>query len=102
MVTLTDPRDVGVVVSALCDHDGRASGRLTLEEAGIRRDIVCECGQVLAFLGRQDYNLGGRTAPRRRPTGARWRRSTAQAAGAFRRSIGRNGLHRRQWSGRAL
>jgi hypothetical protein len=102
MVTLADASDVGVVAPALCNHDGRASGRLTFEEGGIRREIVCECGQVLAFLGRQDYNLGGRTAPRRRPTGARWTRSTAQAARAFRRSIARNGLHRRRSSGRAL
>jgi hypothetical protein len=102
MVTLADPSDVAVVAPALCDHDGRASGRLTLEEAGIRREIVCECGQVLAFLGRQDYNLGGRTAPRGRPTAARWRRSTVQAARAFRRSIARNGAHRRRWSGRGV
>jgi hypothetical protein len=101
MVTLADPSDVVVVAPALCGHDGRASGRLTFEEATIRREIVCECGQVLAFLGRQDYNLGGRAAPRRRPTGGRWRRSTAQAARAFRRSIGRNGLHRRRRSRRA-
>ena len=102
MVTLANPEDVGVVAPTVCDHNGRASGRLTLEDGSIRHDIVCECGQVLAFLGHEDYNLGGRTASRRRPTGARWRRSTAQAARAFRRSIGRNGLHQRRSSGRAV
>jgi hypothetical protein len=102
MENLADPRDVGVIAPALCDHDGRGSGRLTLEEAGIRREIVCECGQVLAFLGREDYNLGGWTAPRRRPKGAHWRRSTAQAARAFRRSIGRNAPHRRRGSSRGV
>jgi hypothetical protein len=96
MVTLADPRDVTVVASALCDHDGRASGRLTLADGGIRGEIVCECGQVLALLGCEDYNLGAGTAPHSPPTGAGWRRSTAQAARAFRRSIGRRGLHRRR------
>jgi hypothetical protein len=102
MVTLADPTDVGVVAPALCDHDGRASGRLTLEDGGVRREIVCECGQVLALLGRQDYNLGGRTAPRGRPTGAHWRRSTAQAARAFGRSLGRNGPQLRRRSDRSV
>jgi hypothetical protein len=101
MVALTNLRDVGVVAATVCDHNGRASGRLTLEEASIRREIVCECGQVLAFLGHEDYNLGRRAAPRRRPTGARLRRSTAQAARAFGRSLGRNGVHRRRSGGRA-
>jgi hypothetical protein len=102
MVTLADPRDVAVGAPALCDHDGRASGRLTFEDGDIRREIVCECGQVLALLGRQEYHLGGEAAPRRRPTGLRWRRSTAQAARVFRRSIARNGLRRRGWSDRAV
>jgi hypothetical protein len=99
MVTVVDPRDAGVVEAALCDHDGRASGRLTFEDGAIRREIVCECGQMLAFLGRQDYDLGGRTAPHGRPTGERWRQSTAQAARAFRRSIAGK-AYRRRWSGR--
>ncbi|HEV2922834.1 MAG TPA: hypothetical protein VGW98_02285 [Solirubrobacteraceae bacterium] len=89
MVTPANPEDVGVVTPPVCDHNGRASGRLTLEEASVRCEIVCECGQMLAFLGHEDYNLGRRTAPRRRPTGARLRRSTTQAARAFGRSIGR-------------
>jgi hypothetical protein len=101
MVTLANSGDVGVVAPTVCDHNGSASGRLTLEEASVRCEIVCECGQVLAFLGHEDYHLGRRTAPRRRPTGARFRRSTAQAARAFGRSIGRNGVLRRRSSGRA-
>jgi hypothetical protein len=102
MVTRADPSDVGVDAAALCDHDGRASGRLMLEDGGVRCEIICECGQVLTFLGREDYNLAGRAAPRRRVTGGRWRRSTAVAARAFRRSVARNGLHRRRSSARAL
>jgi hypothetical protein len=102
MVTLANPRDVAVVAPALCDHDGRASGRLTLEKGGIRREIVCECGQVLVLLGRQEYHLGGMTAPGHGPTEGRWRRSTAQAARAFRRSIATNGWHRRQRGDPAL
>jgi hypothetical protein len=102
MVTLADPSDVGLGAPALCDHDGRASGRLTLEEGGMRSEIVCECGQLLAFLGREAYNLGGPSAPRRRQSGVRLRRSTAQAARAFRRSIGRDRPHPRRWSGRAI
>jgi hypothetical protein len=96
MVTLADPGDVAVVAPALCDHDGRASGRLTLADGGIRGEIVCECGQVLALVGCEDYNLGAGTALHSRPKGARWRRSTARAARAFRRSIGAHGPHRRR------
>jgi hypothetical protein len=96
MVTLANRGDLGVAASALCDHDGRASGRLTLADGGIRAEIVCECGRVLAFLGCEDYNLAAGTAPHGQPTSARWRRSTAQAARAFRRSVGRRGLHRRR------
>src|ERR1700730_13294081 len=96
MVTLANPEDVSVVAPTVCDHNGRASGRLTLEEASVCCEIVCEGGQVVALLGPEHYTPGRRTAPRRRPTGARLRRSTAQAARAFGRSIGRNGVHRRR------
>jgi len=46
----------------LCDHDGRASGRLVLEEGYFRREVVCECGWVLIFLGREDYRVDARPA----------------------------------------
>jgi len=63
-------------VTSRCDHDGKASGRLVLERDGIRREILCECGQVLVLLGRQEYefDVGG---ARRRPSWRRWRQSRA-------------------------
>src|SRR2546421_12674871 len=42
----------------LCDHDGKASGRLVLEDGGIRVEVVCSCGRVIAFLGRLEYRRG--------------------------------------------
>jgi hypothetical protein len=65
----------------LCDHDGKASGRLVLEDGGIRLEVVCSCGRMVAFLGRIEYR-GGRgrgrgRARRRRTSNRRWRRSRA-------------------------
>jgi hypothetical protein len=63
--------------AAVCDHDGKASGRLVLERGAVRHEIVCDCGQVLAVLGRQDYRLGGHGAHARGAARERWRRSRA-------------------------
>jgi hypothetical protein len=70
-----------------CDHDGKANGRLVLEHGALRREIICDCGQVLALLGRQEYHVGD-VADARASAGARWRRSRAfiTAFGARRRS----------------
>jgi len=62
-------------IRRLCDHDGKASGRLVLEGDGIRREIVCECGQVMVFLGRQEYQLDVGAARRLTPSWGHWRRS---------------------------
>jgi hypothetical protein len=59
-----------------CDHDGKASGRLVLEDGSVRLEIVCECGAMIASLGRQEYR-SGEAAPRRRMSRRRWRRSRA-------------------------
>jgi hypothetical protein len=40
-----------------CDHDGRASGRLVLEAGGLRSEIVCDCGAVLAVLAHEGYEV---------------------------------------------
>jgi hypothetical protein len=61
----------------LCDHYGKASGRLVLEDGGIRLEVVCSCGQVIAFLGRLEYRHGRGRARRRRTSHRRWRRSRA-------------------------
>jgi hypothetical protein len=60
-----------------CDHDGKASGRLVLEDGRIRREIVCECGEVLMILGRQSYNVASCDAARRGASRQRWMRSRA-------------------------
>jgi hypothetical protein len=56
-----------VAPPASCDHDGKASGRLVLEDGRVRREVVCECGQVVMLLGRQEYRfngwLGGASSP---------------------------------------
>lgn len=57
----------------VCDHDGKASGRLVLETGGVRREIVCECGHVIRRLGSQRYEVDVGAA-RQRPSRARWRR----------------------------
>jgi hypothetical protein len=39
-----------------CDHDGRATGRLVIDGATVRREIACErCGRTLYVLGREPY-----------------------------------------------
>lgn len=53
------------VIRASCDHDGKASGRLVLEGDSIRREIVCDCGQVMVFLGREEFQLDAVSLARR-------------------------------------
>jgi hypothetical protein len=65
------------VLHELCDHDGKASGRLVLEDGGIRLEVVCSCGRMVAFLGRIEYRGGRGHARRRRTSHRRWRRSRA-------------------------
>ena len=60
-----------------CDHDARASGRLVLEEGGVRQEIICDCGLVLLHLGRQAYHLDPWAARHRRAARERWRVSRA-------------------------
>jgi hypothetical protein len=43
----------------------------------IRREIVCECGHVIAFLGRQEYRFNRQAARDRRSSRERWHRSRA-------------------------
>jgi hypothetical protein len=69
----------------LCDHDGKASGRLVLEGGGISREIVCECGQVIALLGRDEYDLSRLSSRRGRTSRRRWRRSRSMHFSARRR-----------------
>jgi hypothetical protein len=71
-----DIRLADTAAVASCDHDGKANGRLVLERDALRREIVCDCGQLLAVLGRQEYHAGGHVGHLR---GARdrWRRSRA-------------------------
>jgi hypothetical protein len=45
------------VIRSSCHHDGKASGRLALEPAGFRGEIVCDCGEVLTVLGHEEYEL---------------------------------------------
>ena len=70
--SFVDTRPV-TFVSNQCDHDAKASGRLVLEEGGIRHEIVCECGRVLIFLGREAYHLDPWAARHRRAARERWR-----------------------------
>jgi hypothetical protein len=74
--SLVDTRPV-TFASEKCDHDAKASGRLVLEEGGIRQEIVCECGRVLSLLGREAYHLDPWAARHRRATRERWRVSRA-------------------------
>jgi hypothetical protein len=46
-----------------------------LENGGVRREVICECGQVIMFLGRQEYRFNGWAARHRLPSRERWRRS---------------------------
>ncbi|HEV7584559.1 MAG TPA: hypothetical protein VGO14_02145 [Solirubrobacteraceae bacterium] len=90
MAARPDIGPVDAASRASCDHDAKASGRLVLERGGIRREIVCECGEVLAVLGRQSYNLS-RSSPGPRGRGpGRWRRSRAllNTVGRRRRDAG--------------
>jgi hypothetical protein len=48
-----------------------------LEDGGIRREVVCECGQVMMSLGRQQYHVNAWAARERRSSRERWRRSRA-------------------------
>jgi hypothetical protein len=59
MATLVDTRQDTLVPANACDHDGKGSGRLVVEEGGLRREIVCECGKVMIVLGRQEYRTVG-------------------------------------------
>jgi hypothetical protein len=77
-MTHTEGRTIALV-SYVCDHDGKASGRLVLDGDGVRHEIVCECGQLIRLLERQDYQLDV-SAARRRPGPARWRRSRLMLA----------------------
>jgi hypothetical protein len=80
--------DIGhAQAAAPCDHDAKANGRLVLERGAVRREIVCDCGQVIAVLGREEYQMGGHAADVRGATRERWRRSRA-----FLTSVG--GRHR--------
>jgi hypothetical protein len=65
------------LVANPCDHDGKASGRLVLEEGGVRREIVCGCGRVMIVLGRDAYQIDSR-APRQRQA-SRLRRRLSKA-----------------------
>jgi hypothetical protein len=67
----------GEIPAAPCDHDGRASGRLVLEHTWLRREVVCECGEMLLFLGRSEYRVAGWSPGDHRPSRERWRRSRA-------------------------
>jgi len=64
MTTLADTGRIALMSADLCDHDGRASGRLVLEEGCFRREVVCECGRMMIFLGREDYRVDARQAHR--------------------------------------
>jgi hypothetical protein len=77
-MTHAEGRNV-TLVSYVCDHDGKASGRLVLDGDGVRYEIVCECGQLIRLLGRQHYQLDVGAA-RRRPGPARRRRSRLMLA----------------------
>jgi hypothetical protein len=60
--------------SYVCDHDGKASGRLVLDGDAVRHELVCECGQVIRLLGRQRYELDVGAARHRHSRGL-WRRA---------------------------
>ena len=62
ITTLVDAGEVTLASPDSCDHNGRASGRLVLEEDGFRCELVCECGCVMTFLGREEYQLNARPA----------------------------------------
>ncbi len=55
------------VVRNSCDHDARASGRLVLEPGGLRGELVCDCGEVLAVLGHEEYELPAMLTTRSEP-----------------------------------
>jgi len=61
--TLIDTRQIMLTPPDWCDHDGRASGQLVLEERGFRGEVVCECGSLMAFLWREEYEFNARPAP---------------------------------------
>jgi hypothetical protein len=74
---LADTPHASSAPDELCDHDGKASGRLVLEDGSIRLEVVCSCGRMVAFLGRMEYRGGRGRARRRRTSNRRWRRSRA-------------------------
>jgi hypothetical protein len=64
-----------------------------LEAGGVRREIVCECGQVLMLLGHQSYNVNASDAVRRSTSRQRWMRSRTVLFTA-RRSHAVHALHK--------
>jgi hypothetical protein len=81
---LADTPHASSAQQELCDHDGKASGRLVLEDGSIRLEVVCSCGRVIAFLGRLEYRRGRARARRRRTSRRHWRRSRARLFSARR------------------
>lgn len=76
---MATPADTRFMTSASdqCDHDARASGRLVLEEGGVRQEVICDCGLVLIHLGREAYHLDPWAARHR--LAARKRRRSSRA-----------------------